>query len=115
MSDNPQPGGKKQIKLHIPPDLQAIYANLLLMSFTRNEFVLDFAQFLPPATRANVQSRVVTSPQHAKAMLQLLQRNIQRYEAQHGTIEMPQNPSLADQLFKGLGPEGGDDDDEPNN
>lgn len=112
MSENPQPGSKKQIKLHIPPDLNATYANLLLMSFTRNEFVLDFAQLLPPAARANVQSRVITSPQHAKAMLLLLQRNIERYETQHGPIEMPpQNPSLADQLFRGVAPEGGDDDD----
>ncbi len=113
MSENPKPGNKKQIKLHIPPDLTAVYANLLLMSFTRNEFVLDFAQLLPPASRANVQSRVITSPQHAKAMMQLLQRNIERYESQHGTIEMPQNSSLADQLFKGIAPEGeGDDDDD---
>jgi hypothetical protein len=110
MSDNPQPNNKQQIKLHIPQDLQATYANLLVMSFTRNEFILDFAQLLPPTTRANVQARVITAPQHAKAMMYLLQRNIERYEAQHGTIEMPKNVSLADQLFKGIAPDVEDED-----
>lgn len=113
MTENPQPG-KKQIKLHFPQNLSAVYANLAVMSTTRNEFVFDFSQMFPPDPRAHVQARVVMSPQHAKLVLNLLQRNIERYEAQHGTIDANIPPSLADELFKGVQPpDTGDDDDDP--
>jgi hypothetical protein len=110
MSDQPKSPQKKQIKLHIPPDLNAVYSNLAVMSTTRSELIIDFAQMLPPDPRAKVQTRVVLTPQHAKLLLTLLQRNIARYEAQHGEIEVPVQPTLADQLFRGVANEGDDDD-----
>jgi hypothetical protein len=112
MNNDNKPNNKKQIKLHIPPDLTAVYSNLAMMSTTRNEIIMDFAQLLPPDPRARVQSRVILSPQHAKLLLTLLQRNIERYEAQHGTIEINTPPSLAEQLFQGIQPDFGDDDDD---
>ncbi|MEO0561611.1 MAG: DUF3467 domain-containing protein [Chloroflexota bacterium] len=111
MTDNPNPNRKKQIKLNIPPELKAVYSNLAVMSSTRNEMVINFAQMLPPDPRATVQSRVVMTPQHAKLLMTLLQRNIANYEAQHGEIEITVPTSLADQLFRGVG---GDDDDDTN-
>jgi len=111
MANNPNDQNKKkQIKLHIPQDLNAVYSNIAVMSTTRNEMIIDFAQLLPPDPRAKVQSRVVLTPQHAKLLLTLLQRNIGRYEAKHGEIELPAQPSLADQLFRGIAGEDDDDD-----
>jgi hypothetical protein len=106
------PKNNKQIKLHFPKDTQAVYANIAIISSTKNEIILDFAQMLPPDPRARVQSRVVMSPAHAKMLLNSLQRNIERYEAQHGEIEVNVPPSLAEQLFKGVqsDDDNGDDD-----
>ena len=108
--DNPTPPGKKrEIKLHLPPDVGVIYSNLAIISTTKHEMIFDLAQILPPDPRAKVQARVVMSPQHAKLLLMTLQRNIERYEAQHGTIPVDTPPSLADQLFSGV--QGDDDSD----
>lgn len=71
------------------------YANFALFSHQKNEFYLDFA-LLQPNAGANqmvavVNSRVITSPSHAKALLRSLAENIQRYEETYGVIpeEMP--------------------------
>ncbi len=106
-SNQPQ---KRQIKLQIPPDLNAIYCNMAILSSTKNEMIFDFAQMLPPDKRTKVQSRVVMTPQHAKLLMHSLQRNIERYEAQHGEIPVNIPPSLAEQLFDGIQPENDDDD-----
>lgn len=111
MSNDPKNTNKKQIKLHMPQDLSAVYSNMAIMSQTRNEMIIDFAQMLPPDPRAKVQSRVVMSPEHAKMLLTMLQRNIERYELQHGDIKLNIPPSLADQLFSGVASDTDDDDD----
>ncbi len=113
MSNNPQStGNKREIKLHMPQDMNAVYSNLALISSTKNELIFDFAQMLPPDPRAKVQARVVMSPQHAKLLLNSLQRNLERYEAQHGTIPFETPPTLADQLFGNVsGDDDGDNDD----
>ena len=66
------------------------YANFAMFSHQRNEFYLDFA-LLQPQTDPNlmaalVVSRIITSPQHAKALLRSLADNIQRYEETFGAI-----------------------------
>ncbi len=101
---------KRQIKLQIPQDLNAIYSNTAILSSTKNEMIFDFAQMLPPDTRTKVQARIVMTPQHAKLLLHTLQRNIERYEAQYGEILVSIPPSLAEQLFDGIQPETDGDD-----
>lgn len=64
------------------------YTNLALFSHTKNEFVLDFAM-IQPQGGAMVVSRLITSPQHAKALLRSLAENIQRYEEAYGLIPEP--------------------------
>jgi len=66
------------------------YANFAIFSHQKNEFYLDFALLQPQAEQnvmaALVVSRVITSPQHAKALLRSLTENIQRYEESFGAI-----------------------------
>lgn len=110
-----EPPKKRQIKLHVPQELSAVYSNLAILSNTRHEFIVDFAQVFPQDTQAKVQSRVILSPQHAMLLRNLLQRQIERYEAQHGAISEVKMPtSLADELFRGIQsePETDDGDDE---
>src|SRR5512142_3525964 len=87
MSDEPPAAPKLQVQ--IDDDVsQGVYANLVLLNHTENEFVLDFA-FIPPANgRAKVRSRVVSSPRHTKRLLLALQKNLERYEERFGAIDI---------------------------
>ncbi|GAA5334247.1 MULTISPECIES: DUF3467 domain-containing protein [Thermus] len=64
------------------------YTNLALIAHTKNEFILDFA-LLQPQGGAMVVSRIITSPQHAKALLRSLAENVARYEETFGPIPEP--------------------------
>jgi hypothetical protein len=102
---------KRQLKLEFPAAMSAVYSNGALVSQTTNEIVLDFIQILPNDARARVQSRVVMTPASAKAFLQALNQNLERYEQKHGEIILPPSPStLADELFGVIKPEDGDND-----
>ncbi len=56
----------------------------------RAEFVFDFCRVVPGVPKANVQSRIIIAPMHAKPFLNALQENIRRYESQYGSITMHQ-------------------------
>jgi hypothetical protein len=102
MSEQPakKPQRRIQVKIEVPADLQAYYANFALISHSPSEIILDFAQVLPQQPKARVQARVVMTPLNAKLLHQALGENITRYEAQFGKIQMPkQGPSLAQQFF----------------
>ena len=73
-------------------DLKGRYANLMSVSHTGEEFVLDFFAVTPSsggAARGTLVSRVVTSPPHFKRIVAALEDNIEKYEAQFGEIEEP--------------------------
>ena len=80
MSKEPR---KMQIKM---PEavLPGVYANQMLVSHTREEFVIDFVNLFPP--EGVVNARVIVSPGHLKRMIRALSENLQRYEATHGQV-----------------------------
>lgn len=114
---------KRQIKLELPKDPSATYANMVMIGHTQNEVIFDFIQVIPNDPRARVQKRIVMTPAHAKMFLRALDENIRRFENKHGEIEIPARPqSLADQLFRNINPATGeatetdtDDDEEEDN
>ena len=65
---------------------EGIYSNLVMISHSPEEFILDFIRVMPGVPKARVKSRVVVTPNHAKRLLAALADNVQRYEAQHGDI-----------------------------
>lgn len=65
------------------------YANLVVISHSSSEFVLDFAATMPGLERARVKSRIVLTPEHAKRLLMSLQENITRYESNVARIVIP--------------------------
>lgn len=88
-----------ELKLDIQIDKDVAlgrYTNLALIAHTKNEFILDFA-LLQPQGGALVVSRVITSPQHAKALLRSLaeKKNVARYEETFGPIPEPVAESQA--------------------
>ena len=108
---------KRQLRLELPKDPSASYSNTVMISHTPNEVIFDFIQIMPNDNRARVQKRIVMTPTHAKLFLKALEDNMQKFEEKHGEVELPQRPSLADQLFGSIKPSSDDneeyeDDDE---
>ena len=68
---------------------QGIYANLAVISHSSSEFVVDFIRILPGLTKAEVKSRIILTPEHAKRLLLALQDNISKYEKSFGRINIP--------------------------
>jgi hypothetical protein len=102
MSDPPTnpPSRPVQVKIEVPANLDATYANFSVISHTPSEVFLDFAQLLPQQPTARIQTRVVMTPLNAKLVLRALGENIAKFEAQYGEIQLPaQGSSLAQQLF----------------
>ena len=71
-------------------ELKGRYSNLLRIAHTREEFILDFINLVPP--QAVVSARIVTSPGHLKRIIQALHANLKRYEETHGEIQEAPDP-----------------------
>ena len=101
MNDNNEQGGKFQIEL--PAEIaQGEYANLAIITHSSSDFVVDFARLLPCVPKAQVRSRVILAPEHAKRLLLALQENIVRYEREFGPIKLPnQEPRTIAPFSKG--------------
>ncbi len=74
-------------------ELKGAYSNLLRITHTREEFILDFINVVPP--QGIVSARIVTSPGHLKRIIRALGTNLHRYEEQHGVIEEAPDPTDA--------------------
>jgi len=82
--------GAQQIQIQVNEKVaDGEYANLAIITHSAAEFVLDFVRVMPGSPKANVQSRVIMTPSHAKALLRALDQNIVKYENEHGEIKMP--------------------------
>ena len=64
------------------------YINMAVVNHNDSEFVVDCIYIQPQAPKAKVQSRLITSPRHAKRLLLTLQNNINNYEKKYGAIEL---------------------------
>ena len=71
-------------------DIKGRYANNVMVSHTKEEFVFDFMNILPPG--ALLVGRVIVSPGHAKRLLKALGEQMDRYEAAFGKLEAADAP-----------------------
>ena len=79
-----------QLQVELPQEIsQGEYANFAIITHSSSDFVIDFARVLPGVTKAQVKSRVILAPEHAKRLLGALQENIVRYEREYGAIKIP--------------------------
>lgn len=80
----------QQLKIEIDADTaKGRFANAAVVTHTDDAFFLDFA-LAYPRQPVRILSRVITSPQHAKALLRTLADNVARYEKRLGPI--PERP-----------------------
>ena len=89
-----------EVKLEIQIDdsvANGQYVNMVVVNHNDSEFVLDCIYVQPQAPKAKVQSRLITSPRHAKRLLMALQKNISNYEKTFGVIKMDSRVSAKDE------------------
>ena len=106
---NMENNNKKQLEIEVSPEVaQGIYSNLVAITHSTSEFVVDFVQMMPGVPKASVKSRVILAPEHAKRLLYALQDNISKFESNVAPIQLPEQkaqkgdtyvPNLLD--FKG--------------
>jgi hypothetical protein len=77
-------------------ELKGRYSNLLRITHTREEFILDFINLVPP--QGIVTARIVTSPGHLKRIIGALSTNLQRYEESFGAIEEAPDPGAGSKV-----------------
>lgn len=81
---------KKQnrIEIELTDEIaQGLYSNLAIISHSQSEFVFDFVRIVPGSPKAKVKSRILITPDRAKALLEALQDNISKYENNFGKIK----------------------------
>ena len=63
-NNNQQP---MPLQLDLKPEVASgEYSNLVLISHSHSDFVLDFARALPGLPKPEVASRIIMAPEHAK-------------------------------------------------
>lgn len=78
----------QQLNIELSEEIaQGIYSNLAVITHSSSEFVVDFVRIMPGIPKANVKSRIILTPEHAKRLLMALQDNIKKYESVHGPIK----------------------------
>lgn len=63
-----------------------VYVNFANIIHNPAEFVIDFGRIVPGRTDVRILSRVLTSPVHAKQLLNALAQNVAIYEKAYGPI-----------------------------
>lgn len=77
-----------QINIELNEEVaQGTYSNLAIITHSSSEFVLDFVRIMPGIPKAQVKSRIILTPEHAKRLVAALQDNISKYEAVNGPIK----------------------------
>lgn len=94
-----------KVEGNAPPPLQfsmddsvasGVYANFVNIIHNPAEFVFDFARAVPGRTDVRILSRVLTTPVHAKQLLNALAQNIAIYEKSYGPIRTEFEPPRPD-------------------
>ena len=82
---------EKKINVRIPEHMHAgTYSNMMVVSHTREEFIMDFIMLTPP--QGTVTSRIVCSPGHVKRIVATLLENVKKYEEVHGIVQPADEP-----------------------
>lgn len=82
-----------QLNIKAPDEvLSGKYANMMQVTHTPEEFVLDFICAFDPG--GELVSRLVVSPRHMKRIVRALQDNLNKYEKVHGLIIEANEPKM---------------------
>jgi hypothetical protein len=95
MSDQQQHGNsddqnkQNQLNINLSQEVaQGIYSNLAVINHSTSEFIIDYIRVMPGVPQAEVKSRVILTPEHAKRLMNALKDNIDKYEQAYGEIDV---------------------------
>lgn len=71
-------------------ELKGSYANNLMIYHSKEEFILDFINIIPPT--GFLVDRIITNPASLKRISEALKTNIDNYEKQFGKISVGNEP-----------------------
>jgi hypothetical protein len=94
--------GKMEIELK-EEEATGTYSNLVMITHSPSEFILDFIAVMPGVPKARVVKRMILTPDHAKRLANALNENVARYEQEHGTISS--NEKVDMHMYRGPQPE----------
>lgn len=88
----PSPASQRQAQLNIemPVDLDAVYANIAVITHSASEVIVDFGRALPRVPKAKIRARIILTPMNAKLLHQALGENLDKFEAKFGQIRTQQ-------------------------
>jgi hypothetical protein len=87
--DDKSPRSGPQVQINASDEVaRGRYTNNMLVTHTREEFILDFLLTAPNGTQ--LVSRVLVSPGHMKRVIAALVDNMQKYEAKFGEVVAPE-------------------------
>jgi len=85
---------EQQLNIKLTPEVaEGTYSNMAIISHSSSEFLIDFVRMVPGIKDANVKSRIILAPEHAKRLLFALQDNLAKYENQFGNIQIAGTPA----------------------
>lgn len=76
---------------------EGIYSNLVIITHSDAEFIVDFLSIMPGIPKNKVKARLILTPMHAKRFMKAMEENIQNYESVNGpikdmgSVEIPMN------------------------
>ena len=81
----------REMKVLLPEHLKGgVYCNNMVVSHTKEEFVMDFMMIAPDGVI--LTARVIMSPGHMKRTVTALKSNLERYEKDIGVITEAKEP-----------------------
>jgi signal transduction histidine kinase len=93
MADQNQNQNQMRVKI-TDETLRGVYANQMVVSHTKEEFILDFVNLFPP--EGIVNARIIISPGHLKRVIRALAENVRKYEERFGEIREAAEPGKGD-------------------
>jgi hypothetical protein len=88
-NDDQNKNQQNQLSINLSKEVaQGIYSNLAVINHSSSEFIIDYIRVMPGVPQAEVKSRVILTPEHAKRLMNALQDNINKYEEAYGEIDV---------------------------
>ncbi|MEQ9308719.1 MAG: DUF3467 domain-containing protein [Balneolaceae bacterium] len=101
---NNQTGNPGKMEIELPEtEANGTYSNLVMITHSPSEFILDFIAVMPGVPKAKVAKRMILTPDHAKRLATALNDNVKRFEDEHGSINTREKVDIP--MYRGPQPE----------
>ena len=77
-----------QLNIEISEEIsEGIYANLVIITHSHAEFIVDFVNVMPGTPKSKVKSRIILTPTHSKRFMKAMIDNVKKFESSNGVIQ----------------------------